>query len=416
MTSPEPTPPPGAASAPAVPSAPPLPPAPEGFGRLVLALVIGQLGLHATMAGVRMAASLQVLREGHDAWAVGLLLALFAAAPVLTAWQAGRLADRHGYHPLVHGAVALSMAGGAAALASTFVHGALHLGLLSLAAMLTGTAANVGMLSIQRTAGLAARNATERMRVFSWLGVAPSFSNVIGPVAVGLMIDGYGFAAGYALMAALPVATALAARRVPRAVPSPAAERPAAGTAWSLLNAPGMRRLLTVNWLFSMSWDVHSFAVPLLGHERGFNASTVGLILGLFTLSVSGVRLLIPVLAHRLQEVTVMRAAMVGTALVFAAYPLAPNAWAMGALAAALGITLGCVQPMIMTVLHQLTPGERHGEALALRSMAINATSTVMPLVFGASGALVGTAALFWAVGAAVLAGSRLPRRLAAPR
>lgn len=394
----------------------PAPPAPEGFGRLVVALVVGQLGLHATMAGIRMAASLQVLREGHGAWTVGVLLALFAAAPVLTAWQAGRLADRHGYHPLVRGAVALAMIGGAAALLSTFAEGWLHLGLLSVAAMLTGTAANVGVMSIQRTAGLAARDATERMRVFSWLGVAPSFANVVGPVAVGLAIDAFGFAAGYGLMALLPIVTAIASRHVPRRTPPAPAERAPARTAWSLLKAPGMRRLLIVNWLLSMSWDVHSFAVPLLGHERGFSASTVGFILGIFTLSVTGVRLVIPLFAHRLREASVMRSAMVGTALVFAAYPLAPNAWVMGGLAVLLGMTLGSVQPMIMTVLHQLTPHDRHGEALALRSMAINATGTVMPLLFGASAALVGTAALFWAVGVAVLAGSRLPQRFSGTR
>jgi MFS family permease len=392
------------------------PSATPDFGRLVAALVIGQLGLHGAMAGLRLAASLQVLREGHGAWTVGMLLALFAAAPVLTAWKSGRLADRYGYHPMVRGAVVLALVGGAAAWLSTMAAGWVHLGLLCLAAMLTGTAANVGILTIQHTAGLAARDTTERMRVFSWLGVAPSFANVIGPVAVGFMIDGFGFAAGYLLMMALPVVTWLAARRVPRKTPLPQADAATAHTAWSLLKAPGMRRLLTVNWLLSMSWDVHSFAVPLLGHERGFSASTVGLILGTFTLSVTGIRLAIPVLAHRLNEVAVMRGAMAGTALIFAAYPLAPNAWAMGAMAVLLGITLGSVQPMIMTVLHQVTPAGRHGEALALRSMAINATSTVMPLVFGASGALVGTTALFWAVGAAVLAGSRMPRRFSPPQ
>jgi len=388
-------------------------PGDPGFGRLIAALVVGQLGLHSAMAGIRMAASLQVLREGYGAWTVGVLLALFAAAPVMTAWKAGRLADRLGYHPMVRGAVVMALAGGAAALASTFAAGAWHLALLFLAAMLTGTAANVGVLTIQHTAGLAARDATERMRVFSWLGVAPPFANVIGPVTVGVMIDSSGFAAGYALMMAMPLVTWLAARQVPRRAAAPVAEAPASHTAWSLLKAPGMRRLLTVNWLLSMSWDVHAFAVPLLGHERGFNASTVGLILGTFTLAVTGVRLVIPLLAHRLREVTVMRAAMLGTALVFAAYPWAPNAWAMGALAVLLGISLGSVQPMIMTLLHQVTPPGRHGEALALRSIAMNATSTVMPLIFGASGALVGTAALFWAVGGAVLAGSRMPRKLA---
>ena len=51
--------------------------------RALLALIVGQIGLHATMAGVRMAAPLQALREGHSAWSVGVLLALYAAAPVL---------------------------------------------------------------------------------------------------------------------------------------------------------------------------------------------------------------------------------------------------------------------------------------------------------------------------------------------
>ena len=38
---------------------------------------------------------------------------------------------------------------------------------------------------------------------------------------------------------------------------------------------------------------------------------------------------------------------------------------AMGVLL--LGMTLGSVQPMIMSVLHQLTPHDRHGEAHARR-------------------------------------------------
>ena len=84
----------------------------------------------------------------------------------------------------------------------------------------------------------------------------------------------------------------------------------------------------------------------------------------------------------------------------------------MGLCAVFLGLTLGSVQPMIMSTLHHITPDNRHGEALAFRSMAINATSTVMPLVFGAAGAVAGAAALFWLVGGAVGAGSWVARRL----
>ncbi len=383
--------------------------------RVLLALVVGQLGMHAAMAGLRLAAPLQALREGYSAWTVGLLLALFAAAPVVTALHAGRLADRLGYHKPVYLAASVSMLGGVLAVLSTWVQGPLHFGLLCAAAIAMGAGSNTGMLTIQRTAGLAARDSTERVRIFSWLGVAPSFSNVVGPVAVGFLIDGFGFRAAYVFLLLLPLLTLLLASQVPQMPVAGVAADVKGRTAWDLLKAPGFKRFLTVNMLVSMCWDVHTFAVPVLGHERGFNASTIGLILGSFTLTVTLVRLVIPFLAHRMSELTVLRAAMLGTALVFAAYPLALNAWLMGLCAALLGISLGSVQPMVLSMLHHLTPDKRHGEALALRSMIMNMASTAMPLLFGATGALAGASLLFWVVGAGVGGGSWLLRGLRGP-
>jgi len=384
-----------------------------GNGRVLAALVAGQLGMHSAMAGLRMAAPLQALHEHFSPWSVGLLLALFAAAPVATALWAGRLADRLGYHRPVYLGVAVTAGGCVMALLSTLFTGPLQFALLCVAATATGGGSNVGMLTIQRTGGQLASDSTERVRVFSWLGIAPSFSNVIGPVTTGFVIDAFGFRAAYAVLLLMPLASLVAARFVPHLEPLGAAAVVAGRRAWDLLRAPGFKRLLTVNWLLSMCWDVHTFAVPVLGHERGFPASTIGLILGTFTLSVTGVRLIIPLLAHRLSEGMVLRGAMLGTGIVFAAYPLAPNALFMGGCAAVLGLTLGSVQPMVMSMLHHLTPHNRHGEALAFRSMAINASSTLMPLAFGAAGTLAGAGLLFWVVGGAVGAGSWLARRFA---
>lgn len=395
-----------------MPKPEPAHPRSAGSAPVLAALIAGQLGVHSAMAGLRLAAPLQTLNEGYSAWSVGLLLALFAAAPVATALWAGRLADRLGYHRPVALAVGLTLAGCLLAWLSTLVGGVWHFVMLCGGALLTGGGTNVGMLTIQRTAGLAARDSTERVRVFSWLGIAPSFSNVIGPVATGFVIDAWGYRAAYGLLLLMPLVSIASARLVPHLAPAGAAAVVAGRRAWDILKAPGMKRLLVVNWLLATCWDVHTFAVPVLGHERGFSASTIGLILGTFTLAVTGIRLLIPFLAHRLSETTVLRGAMVGAGLVFLLYPLAPNPWAMGGLAVLLGITLGSVQPMVMSMLHHITPDNRHGEALAFRSMAINASSTLMPLAFGAAGALVGAAVLFWVVGGAVGAGSWLARRL----
>jgi MFS family permease len=72
-----------------------------------------------------------------------------------------------------------------------------------------------------------------------------------------------------------------------------------------------------------------------------------------------------------------------------------------------LGFALGTVQPMIMSTLHQITPDARHGEALGLRLMAINASSVLMPLLFGSLGAAVGVSVVFWLAGSAVGLGAR---------
>ena len=386
-----------------------------GFSRTLLALIAGQLALHACMAGVRMAAPLQALRQGHAAWAVGLLMALFAAAPVLVVLRAGRLADQHGYHRPLHLAVALTAAGALTAVLSTYAGDAGFV-LLCVAAMLTGAGANIGLITIQRSASRGARDATERMRVFSWLGLAPAMANVVGSVSAGLMIDIGGFRAAFALLALLPFVALWVSRQVPREVPEPVSQDDAQRTAWDLLHTPGMRRLLFVNWLLSAAWDVHTFALPILGHERGFSASTIGLILGVFPLAVSGVRLIVPLLAHRADETQVLRWSMLGTAAVFAIYPLMHSPWLMGACAVALGFPLGSVQPMIMSKLHHITPHDRHGEAIALRSMTLNLSSTVLPLFFGAAGTALGVGPLFWLMGAAVGSGSWATRALAGPQ
>jgi MFS family permease len=383
------------------------------FSRALLALILGQISLHACMAGLRMATPLQALRDGHGQWAVGILLALFALAPVALAMPAGRLADRLGYHRPLQLAVALSFSGGLVALIGN------HYQAACIAASLAGAGANVGLIVIQRTAGHMAADSTERIRIFSWLGLAPALSNVLGPLAAGVLIDLQGFRAAYAALALMPLAALAFARFVPDDRPAPAAQpasdvpslAPVPG-AWSLLRLPALRRLLLVNWLISASWDVHTFVLPILGHERGLSASAIGAILGIFAAAVAGVRLLIPLLAHRLGHAEVLFGAMLCAALVFGVYPLMGTAWGMGACAVVLGMALGSVQPMVMSALHQVTPADRHGEAIALRSVAINLSSTVMPLVFGLAGGVLGSASLFWLVGLAVGTGSWRARRL----
>lgn len=377
-------------------------------------LIAGQICVHASMAGLRLAAPLLALREGHGAAAVGVLVALFALTQVFLALPAGRYADRHGLRRPVGYAVAVACCGaGLAAVFPTFA-------VLCLAALMAGGAAGAATIAVQRHAGRAVHDATQLKQVFSWLSIGPAVSNFIGPFFAGLAIDHLGstpgslegYRAAFALLAALPLLSwwcVSGLRELPAQAPAPGA---VPSRAWDLLRESPFRRLLIVNWLISSCWDVHAFAVPLLGHERGLSAAVIGTIFGAFAIAATAIRVLMPFVARRLRERAVMAVAMLLTAVLFAVYPWLHSAWAMGLCSVLLGLVLGTGQPMVMSLLHQITPTHRQGEALGLRLMAINASSVFMPLLFGSAGAVIGVSGLFWVVGAAGLGGARLAWRI----
>lgn len=379
-------------------------------------LIAAQICVHACMAGMRLAAPLLALREGYSAAAVGFLVALFALTQVFFALPIGRYADREGLKRPMAYSVAVACAGAGLAVAfPTFLA-------LCATALLTGAAAGAATIAVQRHAGRAVHDATELKQVFSWLSIGPAVSNFIGPFAAGLAIDLAGstpgsiegYQAAFALLALLPLVSLWCVRglqELPRVVPA-ASHAGKPQRAWDLLASPPFRRLLIVNWLISSCWDVHAFAVPLLGHERGLSASVIGTIFGAFAVAATVIRLVMPFVARHLRERVVMAVAMLITAVIFAVYPLLHSAWTMGLSSVLLGLALGTGQPMVMSLLHQVTPAHRQGEALGLRLMAINASSVMMPMMFGSAGALIGVGGLFWAVGAVSVLGARLARRI----
>ena len=386
--------------------------------RTLVRLIGGQVCLHGSMAGMRLAAPLLALKEGHSALAVGVLLALFSLTQVFLALPAGRYADRHGLlRPIGWGVVAATVGAILPVLLPHFM-------VLCASALLMGGATGAASIALQRHVGRLASGTVELKSLFSWLALGPAISNFLGPVLAGLLIDnagiwvggaeadGNGFRAAFLGLAMLPVVAWMLVRRtseLPNPQPAANAVRPAV---WNLLRNPTMRRLLVVNWLLSSCWDVHTFVVPVLGHERAFSASVIGGILGSFAVAAALVRLAIPLLASQLQEWKVVTTSMLVTATVFAIYPFMPTPITMGMCSVVLGLALGAVQPMILSTLHQITPHALHGQALALRLMITNMSSVLMPMLFGTAGVAAGVSVVFWTMGSMVAAGSRAAWRL----
>ena len=375
---------------------------PSALRRSVFRLVATQVCLHSAMTGFRMGAPLMALNQGYSPLAVGALLALFALSQVFLALPAGRLADRHGLHVPMRLAVLVASLGlGLSVLWP-------HFEVLCVSALMVGAASGLAVIALQRHAGRLAHGPSELREVFSWLAIGPSLSNFVGPLLVGVLIDAVSFQAAFLAMATLPWLAWWLVRQVDRMPTIAAPDQAFAPSSWAMFRDPAFRRLMLINWLLASCWDVHTFLVPVIGHERGLSATVIGAILGSFAVAATLIRLAMPWMASRLQEGRVVGSAMIATSVLFVLYPMAHSAGLMVVLSVLLGFALGSVQPMIMSTLHQITPHAQHGQALALRSMAINASSVLMPLLFGTVGAWVGVGVVFWAVAGVVGGGAPL--------
>jgi predicted MFS family arabinose efflux permease len=287
-----------------------------------------------------------------------------------------------------------------------------RLEMLFVASAISGSGFMFFHIAVNQAAGLIG-TPQERARNFSVLALAFSVSNFLGPMTAGFAIDALGHRYTFLLFAATLVVTfAMMLVRpidVPRhagALKSGEKKRLA-----DLLRIPMLRRVFVVSGLLSMAWDLFSFVIPIHGSGLGLSASTIGLILGSFGSAVFVVRLVMPPIVHRLSEWKVLLGAMFMTGAGLALLPFVTDVVLLMALAFVLGAGLGGAQPMIMALLYNKAPPGRGGEAVGVRTLLLNFSQAGIPLMFGALGAALGMAPVFWSMAAALLAGAWYARR-----
>jgi MFS family permease len=366
---------------------------------LPLALVLAVTVLtHLAFAGARVAVALLALHLGASAAVVGVLAALFPALPMFFSVAAGRAIDRIGVvKPMLVGA--LAVAGGSLAAFAWPTLEALYA-----VSVVIGSGAMLSHIASNNAVG-AIGKPPDRPRNFTLISLAFSTATFVGPVLAGLSIDGLGHARAFLVVGAFAVASAativLGRARFPR--PTRAGARVERRMA-DLLAIRALRHVLAVGAVIAMTWEIFAFAVPIYGTGLGLSASTIGTILGAFALATFVARVVLPTLARRLREWTLIGAALAIAVAVFAVFPLVEQVPLLMALAFALGLGLGMTQPLFLALLYAATPEGRSGEAVGIRTGILSVCQTAMPLLFGAIGAVAGMTPVFWSM-ALVLAG-----------
>jgi predicted MFS family arabinose efflux permease len=182
-------------------------------------------------------------------------------------------------------------------------------------------------------------------------------------------------------------------------------------SAWELLRDAELRRIFIVSGLIASAWDMFVFVTPIYGTSIGLSASTIGLILGSFAAATFVVRLALPWLSRHLAEWPMITATCAVACVAYVLFPLVELVALLAAIAFLLGLGLGATQPSIMSLIYATAPQGRAAEAVGVRTVVLNASHTVLPLLFGGVGVALGLAPVFWTMAAALAAGGWFANR-----
>lgn len=374
--------------------------------RSLLPLMAVMVLVHLTFTGARVSLTLYAIALHASTVVVGLQVSLLSLLPMLLSVKLGRWIDRVGMKRPARIAIALTSIG--AALPAIWP----TVPMLCAASVLLGSGFMLLHMTIYNEVGHAFTS-EHRIRAFTLLSMAFSVSTVLGPVIAGLTIDLIGHRLTFVLLLlfpllALAVMVGLRIRIAPRGGPAAA---PVSGNTIDLLREPRMRAVFIISGLLSMSWDMFTFMVPVQGARIGLSASMIGLLMGCFGVATFIVRLGMPVLQKYLNEWQTLCVSLGVTAGVYLLFPLFTAFPVLLALAFVIGLSLGCTQPMVMSLVHAVSPPGRSGEALGVRSTIMNASQVFLPILFGGLGAAAGMVPAFWTLALILSGGTAYARR-----
>ena len=361
---------------------------------------------HIAYTGSRVTVSLFAIHLHASAFTVGLLMALYAFFPALFSITAGRLTDRIGVRGPMIGGSLLAVLG-------AFVPFLWNdLGSLYFTSALIGTGFMVIGVGVYQVVGELS-TPEQRPTHFSLLSLGFSLGGFTGPMAAGFAIDNANHAQTFLIFAAFALvpAVALAINPVPLPRPHGHVERPSEAAVLDLLRNRELRRIYIAVALFSVAWDVFNFAIPLYGSHIGLSASQIGVIMGSFAAATFVIRFAVPFIARRIKPWTLMMISSLIAATSYFLVPFTANVAMLTALLFLLGLGLGAPQPVVLSLLHDSAPPGRGSEAVGVRILLINASQTVMPLLFGAVGTALGIMPVFWATAICLAVGGWLARR-----
>jgi MFS family permease len=301
--------------------------------------------------GSRVIVTLFAVDLGVPQFYIGVLAAMFSVFPMMFGLYAGKLTDRLGVRtPMVCGSIGVALG----LLVPFFFP---NVPALYVCSALLGASWVFYNVCAQNLIGDLS-DAETRTKNFSNYGLVMAGGSFAGPMQVGFSIDHLGYAPSYLVLA---VVTLLAAfvilyLRVPSRNEASRAGEEHAAYSTNLLKNTALRQTLITSGIVLTGTDLFQFYMPIYGRGIGLSASVIGIILGMFAVAAFVVRLVMPRLVKRFGADTVLIGSLYMGAVAYLLFPIFETPVLLAVMAFALGLGMGCSQPVSLMLIYDRAP------------------------------------------------------------
>lgn len=353
---------------------------------------------------VRTVVAYKILHLGFSAGVVGVVAGAFGLIPLLVAVPLGKRMDRTGGSWVLPAGAAL-LIGGAATMAM-----ANNVPALTAGNALYGLGHLFTLLGIESE--VASLDASKRTAWFGYLTASHSLCQMFGPLLAGWVFTHAGPAASSVELVAaarnaiLASAGAVgAALLIERFLAGPPAEPRSSDagdgqqTVAAFFRIEGIVKFFWMSMVVTVSLDLFSVYLPVLGEYRGATPATVGFLLALRAGAALMARAFIAPATRIIGERRLLVLCVAIPLLMCVALAAAWDTIIIGAAMVVGGFFLGFGQPMAITHLVGMVPRESVGTALSVRIAANRLGVVAVPAGAGAIAGVLGPAVVFLILG-----------------
>jgi MFS family permease len=230
-------------------------------------------------------------------------------------------------------------------------------------------------------------NAARREKGFGWFSFGAAAGQSVGPVLGGILVHYFGYPTAFwvALILSSAGLVVLGLRDTGESIETKSSYDPVqdARQAAALAIDPKVLMILIVTFAIIFAANLRTSFLPLLLRAEGLTESAVGILISIFSVMATSIRLIFGRLLDLFDRRKILAYSILSVVLSVGLIPLMASTAGLAILIAVFGLGFGMTQPLSMVMVADLTDPNHSGLAMGLRFTAAMAASLLSPIILG---------------------------------